>query len=247
MPKKQAVFNDFRGGLNVDSAIDHIKTNELVTAINVDYSERGSVRKRCGVEKLNEESYFGNVTQIFEWNRADGTVQLFAVIDKTLYEVDDLGNRTTLIVLNSNRIDYYYLQNVMYFTDGDKYRSYDGEQIKEIVVNEVTLSSTPTYDDTGAEPGTYKIAVTFVNTSGQEAVASKISSITITENSLVLIENIPLPVSDTKYRSLYAYRESKRHEEGSNQWNLIFSTVDPSVVHFNWDGRVVQRYNWVTR
>ena len=90
--KQQVVFNDFRGGLNVDVAVDHLGANELATAINVDFSERGSIKKRRGTVKLNAEPYLGDVTQIFEWNRADRTSALFAVIGKELHEIDGEGN-----------------------------------------------------------------------------------------------------------------------------------------------------------
>lgn len=236
MSRQQVVVNDFRGGLNVDVAADHISANELVTATNVDYSERGSIRKRYGTEKLNQVSYAEPVTQIFEWNRSNGNVELLAVIGKKLCRLDEVGNKTPVTNLSSNRISYFFLQDKLYFVDGVNYRSYDGEQIKEITVNNITVVTIP--DNDGAEPGTYRFVVTFESTSRQESIASEVVEVTTTEKCIFRIENLPMPLTDTAYRTLYVY-DTIYDNIG---WYRFFRTSDPSVTSTEWNGRV-----WVTR
>ena len=171
--KQQVVFNDFRGGLNVDVAVDHLGANELATAINVDFSERGSIKKRRGTVKLNAEPYLGDVTQIFEWNRADGTSMLFAVIGKELHEIDGEGNKYVKIAdVASDRIGYFFLRDVMYFVDGKSFKSYDGTQVKDVVANDITFTVIP--GEGNVSPGTYYCFVTQGGYPHQESVLSRL-------------------------------------------------------------------------
>lgn len=230
--KQQIVFNDFRGGLNVDVASDHLAANELATAINVDYSERGSIRKRHGVIKFNVNPYHEDVTQIFEWNRANGETLLFAVIGKKLCELDSAGNRTTIANLASDRISYFFLQDVLYFIDGDKYRCYDGIQVKEIVVNDISFIVKPGEGD--IPPGRYGCFVTYVSVSGKESVASKVQEVIVTEeNSAIFVENIPQPLNDTAVRRYYRYNigdgGSILPTSNSNTGLVVRVITDPTV------------------
>lgn len=232
MPRQQAVVNDFRGGLNTDVASDHLAANELTTAINIDYSEHGSIRKRNGTEKFNQVSYVEPVTQIFEWHRANGNVELLAVIGNKLCRLDESGNRTIIANLSSGRINYFFLQDKLYFVDGQYYRFYDGEQIQDIKVNNITLRAIPGTEDKGIEPGTYQFVVTYVSTSRLESVASEVKSITITEKSIIVLENLPAPLTNTAYRACYVYREYL----GQMQWILFDTISDPSVTTSEYNG-----------
>lgn len=128
MPEYQMQpYYDFLGGLNVDAAPDHVADNELTLAENVDLSERGGLIKRKGASRLNETSYEGNVSQIIEWQRNDGSDRLLAVIDEELFEVNrTTGAITSVQSLDNNHIAYYSTQDVLYFIDGTEYYQYDG-------------------------------------------------------------------------------------------------------------------------
>ena len=81
------MFADFRAGLNTDSAPDHLADNEVAVADNIDLSEHGGVKTRLGLQAVNEDSYEGNVTQVFEWARDNGSVVRMAVIGNKLCEI----------------------------------------------------------------------------------------------------------------------------------------------------------------
>lgn len=202
--KQQVVFNDFRGGLNVDVAVDHLGANELATAINVDFSERGSIKKRRGTVKLNAKPYFDDVTQIFEWNRADGISTLFAVIGKELYEIDGEGNKYVKIAdVASDRIGYFFLRDVMYFVDGESFKSYDGTQVKDVVVNDITFTVIP--GEGNVSPGTYYCFVTQGGYPHQESVLSKVVQVVVSEPSAIQVTNIPLPSRSGGWRKYYRF------------------------------------------
>ncbi len=239
--KKQVVFNDFRGGLNIDTAIDHVQPNELIEAVNVDYSERGSIKTRSGTAKLNQDSYEGNVTQIFEWNKADGTTQLFAIIDKELYEIDEVGNKTHLQELISDRVSYFFLQNKVYFTDGGRYKTYDGESVEELSLSPITVRTFPTSSDVSAEPGTYRFVIVFRNTLGQRTTVSEVAEITITERRTFIVENLPEVLSDTKYIELWA--SQSEYEQG--EWTFVMGR-DRLAKSISWSGSWEYK-GWIIR
>lgn len=232
--RQQIILNDFRGGLNTDAASDHLAPNELTSAINVDYSERGSVRKRNGTRKLNQVSYGKPVTQIFEWTRANGDIVLLAVIDKTLCKINANGSKTDIASLSSDRIRYFALQDRLYFVDGANYRLYDGWQVKELTVPKITLS----VDETGsgeAGAGTYKFAIVYQSSSGIKTVASSIEEITITEKSRIRVDDIPPPLPDTALRWVACY--ARINENSTYEWRLLPPPIDdPDVTHFIWTG-----------
>jgi hypothetical protein len=77
--KKHIEMNDFTGGLNVDIPEIQLANNELSRANNIVLLKRGGWKKRPGTSKFNATSYSRDITQLFEWKRKDGTVQLMAV------------------------------------------------------------------------------------------------------------------------------------------------------------------------
>lgn len=123
---QMAAITDFRGGVNLDTALDALEANELVEALNSELSERGAIRKRAGWAKFNASSYDSIVTQIFEWPRKDETTQLMAVMGDTLYEVAENGARTAVQTSTSSEIGHFFFQDRLYWVDGAEYYVYDG-------------------------------------------------------------------------------------------------------------------------
>src|SRR5690606_21198779 len=136
MAKLLRSYYDFRGGLNTDTAPDNLMDNELVQADNIDLLERGGIAKRKGYIRLNDESYGGQVEQIFEWPRDNGEAWLMAVVDVAgtprLFRVrEDQGYRLEEVArLASPRVGYFFLQDKLYFVAGASYRVWDGETEK---------------------------------------------------------------------------------------------------------------------
>src|SRR5690606_33563136 len=138
MAKILRSYYDFRGGLNTDAAPDNLMDNELAQADNIDLLERGGIAKRKGYIRLNDESYGGQVEQIFEWPRDNGEVWLMAVVDVAstpkLFRVrEDLGYELEEVAkLASPRVGYFFLQDKLYFVDGASYRVWDGETVQDV-------------------------------------------------------------------------------------------------------------------
>ncbi len=136
MPNLLKPYVDFRGGLNTDAAPDNVQDNELVQADNVDLSERGGLSKRKGTVRLNASSYGGQVEQLFEWARDDGSQVLMAVIGTTLCQIAENGERTNIQTLAGERVGYYSFQDRLYFLDGNEYRVYDGSAVAQVTAKD---------------------------------------------------------------------------------------------------------------
>src|SRR5690625_2106222 len=123
------------------------------------------------------------VEQIFELARSDGEVWLMAVIETptrhVLYRVlEDEGYQLEQVSpVASPQIGYVSFPNpspegvdLLYFTDGDKYRVWDGEETKLIadIIPESrdtlpTVEAQDTTSETGLKKGTYKLAMTYAS------------------------------------------------------------------------------------
>lgn len=137
MPKMQQ-FTDynFQLGLNADLSEIQVSKKELVTADNADIMARGGVRKRFGVEGVNSTSYEETVHQLIEFPRADGDIDLLAVMDSGLYNIASDGSKTLIQSLNANKIAYFYLLDKFYFIDpGTEYYQYDGTSVSAVTPN----------------------------------------------------------------------------------------------------------------
>lgn len=125
-------YYDFRGGVNVDTALDNLMDNELMLAENIDLMERGGIQKRRGTVRINKTMYSGPVEQLIEWPRNDGSLILLAVIGNGLYEIAENGQETFITNVSTPRIGYVFHQDKMYLVDGEKYSVYDGITIKDV-------------------------------------------------------------------------------------------------------------------
>lgn len=126
--KRIRSYYDFRGGLNTDAALDNMMDNELVRADNVDLDERGGLTKRKGTIRLNEEHYGFQVEQLIEWPRDDGESWLLAVIGTNLCWIrDDQSYQSEVLApVATDKVGHFFLQDKLYFVDGQSYRVFDG-------------------------------------------------------------------------------------------------------------------------
>lgn len=133
MPKLLKPYYDFRGGLNTDAAPDNLADNELERADNAVMAERGGLKKRNGTAAINETSYGEPVEQLFEWTRADGSVELLAIVGDDLCLVNESnGSLTVLHQVASRRIGRISYQDKLYFVDGIGYFVYDGSTVDPV-------------------------------------------------------------------------------------------------------------------
>lgn len=121
--RELVAYTDFRGGISeIDP--DNMNNNELNQADNIELSNRGGgFSYRPGTINMNDVSYGEDVEQLIELPLVDGHVKILAVRDKKLYDVTDDRNKL-LSPLYSNKIAYFFMNNRLYFADGDKYRVY---------------------------------------------------------------------------------------------------------------------------
>lgn len=139
MPYLLKAYTDFRGGLNLDTALDSLLDNELIECLNADLDERGALSKRKGTIPLNVTSYFAQVEKLIEWPRKDGTEVLLSVIGNDLCKINSDYTKTTLKTLDSPEIGYFFYADKFYFTGKesgtDKYWQYDGTTVSEVTAN----------------------------------------------------------------------------------------------------------------
>ena len=207
------LFGDFRGGLNVESAPDHVADNELVVARNVDLSERGGMRKRAGTKKAFAEApaYADSVTQLIQFPRRDGTVIQLAVVDKKLCRIGSDGTLTELQALTVDAVGYFVARNHLYFVDGSNFRYYNGTEVLVVNAPGAPQVSPFTFDFSsinpinnagevyeGLEEGVYRCAYRYVYGSwfdeSRKVQVDGYSTVTITRpNNAILWQNIPAP------------------------------------------------------
>lgn len=139
MPKLIKTYADFRGGLNLDAAVDSLADNELMQADNVDLDERGAFSKRKGTAPLNSVSYGAEVERIIEWPRNDRSKVLLAVVGATLCRIAEDGVKTELKALSEAAIGHFFLNDKFYFTGKeagiDRYWHYDETTVVEVAPN----------------------------------------------------------------------------------------------------------------
>ncbi len=144
MPREYFHVNDFRGGMNVDTAAELLAANELVLADNCDLDRLGAITKRPGADVMNMEAYAQKITQVIEWVRSNGTVTLLAVSsDDTTYAInkvdEDTGALTLIRAVASPKVGWCALNvggsDRLYFVDGSELYVYDGTTCEAVTPN----------------------------------------------------------------------------------------------------------------
>jgi len=131
MSKTKHYDFNFTEGLNTDVSPEHMSEGELRKAINLDFSARGAIKSRNGYEILG--GFNSYVTQLIEFPRDDGSIELLAVIGEELYKINrDNYTETSLQNLASDRVGYFIFQDKLYFIDGNEYYVYDGDTVEPV-------------------------------------------------------------------------------------------------------------------
>ena len=78
---------DFRGGLNLAADDVHVGENEVRRADEAVLTQYGAINKRLGSQYLNDSALSAShaVQNGYTWLKDDGTEQLLAVVNGTLY------------------------------------------------------------------------------------------------------------------------------------------------------------------
>jgi hypothetical protein len=173
MPKTRTEFFDFRGGWIKDLAPD-LMPNALQIADNIDLSENGGALQRYGTLPVNLTPYGANVTQMIRWPRNSGVVTRLAVVGGNLCKVAEDGSLTVIHEVKSQKIGYYFHQDVMYFVDGDNYYWYNGTICRP--VQQPALAA-PAIEESVQNPftGVYKGFFTIQYWDGQNGMITRSS------------------------------------------------------------------------
>jgi len=141
MAKQIITYKDFSGGLNLDTAPDLLKDNELRVAMNA-VIDKGPAPKRDGFDNFNATTFKvdttdNHVESMFEWRRNDGTTFIMAVVGLVLKKIAyPAGTVTNVKTLSAADIGCFVYADTFYFTGKesgtDKYWSYDGTTCAEV-------------------------------------------------------------------------------------------------------------------
>ncbi len=173
--QQKHVSYDFRGGLNTDTALDHITPTELRQADNVVLTERGCISKRKGIYEYYSLPTGNRVTQMIPWpldNNKFFFVTVYGGIPKLCLQRGD--NHKELQNINRGYVGSFFSQNKMYFIDGQEFYEYD-DQTESVSVVTSHIPNVPGATNvwvhySGAShtttPGIYKCIVVYENEAG---------------------------------------------------------------------------------
>lgn len=166
--RKMEVFQGFTGGLNTVSAPDTMTDTELTDLLNINISERGSLKRRYGMKKIRTTSGATGLGQgYFRYYKTDGTFDEIIAIGGKLYR-----NSETTPINSSNLfqttkpIEAVQYNGILYFATGTVFLQYDGttcsvvspyqpSTMEMLYVGTNALASDPTgfmHDSTGTAP-----------------------------------------------------------------------------------------------
>lgn len=202
MPNRQSkVVTDFTGGLNTDKTHRHIADNELEIANNVDFTERGGIRKRKPF--VTHDSLTDNIEWLFEWRLSNGVTELMAVTSPG--DIIKVSDKQT--VFNSAFVaagfDYEILQDYLYILDGNEYYRIDEDTFNTEVVQDK--------DTSGYESYTEQITVTPGTASDLEFDELQVDSETVKDE----FGGETIYTKDTDYTMDYSLGTITPLEEGS--------------------------------
>jgi hypothetical protein len=87
--------NGFGAGLNLRDKVDAVSEEECIDALNVEFSERGSVSQRAGYEAFTDSALTNAVGSLHAHYRAAGTPQLLAGCGTRLEAIPSDGSAPT--------------------------------------------------------------------------------------------------------------------------------------------------------
>ena len=140
MPRASYIDYKFQRGWQADLSPVMASKEELVLADNAYVMDRGGIKQRFGTEALNTTALGGQVEQIIEWPRDDGSFVLMAIINDgtniNLCKINPDWTTTTIQAINNTRIPHFFLFDKFYFIDpGTEYYVYDGSTCSAVTPN----------------------------------------------------------------------------------------------------------------
>jgi hypothetical protein len=177
-------------GIHNTSPIRSIPNNALSSATDVDIDDSGILTQRNGYALSNS---IANVTSAYSTKDQTG----YLVASGTLYRV--LEDATLVPLVASKATQFTDFQKVLFTNDGYKI---DGDSVTHLGIPAPSTAAFLTQPEVSSEPGfwpagIYNVTYTFRSKAGLEGGSAPISTITLPENSEVVVAPIVAPVGYT--------------------------------------------------
>jgi hypothetical protein len=231
------------GGRNSKDSNTLINETEAVDIENLDFEERGALKKVPGSAKLSAIAMEENpVNTLFEAIKSDGTSHLLAFCGDAIYVSTDGGATFSSLKsgLTSNRkwSCYTYADNVIMVNGVDTNQIYDFTAVRDMGLTDPTTAPTVATGAAGNLTGDYYYKVSFVY-SGSESNAGVASSIVQPSAQAVSLSDIPLGGSGCTQRKLY------RTKAGGTVYYELH-TIDDNTTTTYTDDDVDDLLSWKT-
>lgn len=133
--KHLEIYTTFSGGLNTNTANQDLRDNELPALVNFDLDDRGTLKKRHGMEKLHDLSFASNSQGFFRFFK-DGALSYIVAANGKLYKQD--GTEIVIQGLpggfqTDRSIEAVQFKEKLYIATGTKLVEFDGTTAKVIV------------------------------------------------------------------------------------------------------------------
>jgi hypothetical protein len=126
------IFQNFSGGLNTVAPPDTMLDTELTDILNMDLSDRGTLKRRIGMKKI-QSPRFGDIQGYFRYYKTDGTFEHIWVIDGYVYRNEEVNP----IVFNprvqtTDTVDGFQYGGTLYLITGSQLMGYDGTTLAPV-------------------------------------------------------------------------------------------------------------------
>lgn len=182
-------FAAFKGLVNTVSP-SQLAQDELAVAINVDLTDKGTLRRRKG--------YIKKVTLPAENLWAEGDTALFSSAG-SLYKLNSDYTYSALAAgLATARMSYVSVNGVIYHSNGVQMGAYQNGVVRTWGLKHSTVQPSAVALINGLLPaGTYQYVVTFERNDGQESGAGLAGSVSLPGNSGIYFYGIPVSADPT--------------------------------------------------
>ena len=178
-------------GLNNVLPAHNSTAGYLKELVNLDVDKAGNLSKRKGFLQKDAADYHSL------WANEEGT-RMYAVRDGVINSIDDQGVPTSLgLTVNSNKVDFRYLDGDTYFVSADYSGKIDssgsitpwGLPIPNLSVTLSAISGT-------LPKGYYQVSLSYETADGRKSGSTLATNIELPANSSIVLSSIPVDTTD---------------------------------------------------
>lgn len=140
--------------LGINKALDgttELALGEARECINFRITDGYNLKKMEGYEALFNSLGDGNIHSMYEVNFEGSQMIIFNYENKLYKRVN--GENTEIGTVANGKLSFFYFNDKLYIQDGEKYRSYDGKELKEVegYVPKIAINAPPSGGGTNFE------------------------------------------------------------------------------------------------